>query len=149
MQNYALEMKTAIVCVFGFFTTLWGSFGWLFVIWIVCMALDYLSGSLAAGKTKTWTSEAARMGLAHKGGMILFVLGAAALDWFVGTAFDLLELGSLPFAYTAPVTALVLCWYILTELGSLFENAQKLGAAFPPGLSTFLENLKTGIFNKK
>ncbi len=146
MQSYALEIKAAISCVLGFFTALFGAMGWMVVIWVLCMALDYASGSFAAQKDKSWTSEAARKGLAHKGGMILFVLGAVALDLFVGVGLDVLAIENLPFAYTAPVTALVLSWYILTELGSLFENAQKLGAAFPPGLSAMLNKLKESIF---
>ncbi len=146
MQLYAIEIKGAIAAVFTFLTTIWGAFGWLALTWVACMALDYISGSIAAKKEGAWSSAKAREGLAHKGGMILFVLGGAILDSILGLGIGTLPLPQLPFEYTAPVTALVLCWYILTELGSLFENAQKLGAAFPPGLQSIIDALKKHIF---
>ncbi len=148
MQDHAISIKVAIAGVGAFFSALWGYFGWMVVLWVLCMALDYLSGSIAAKRSGQWNSQAAREGLAGKGGMILFVLGAAVLDLLLGLILQYVPAVSLPFDYTMPVSALVLGWYILTEIGSLFENAEKLGAQFPPFIKELLSALKKHLLPK-
>ena len=66
-------------------TALWGWFGWLTILWIICMVLDYLSGSMAAMKARDWNSAKAREGLWHKTGMIVAVLAAGLGDIIIGT----------------------------------------------------------------
>ena len=76
--------KAAVAAVVAALTTLWGWFGWLIIVWLFCMALDYITGSIAAMKAGEWSSEKARNGLAHKGGCIAVVLIAAVLDLGIG-----------------------------------------------------------------
>ena len=139
-----MGMKGALTALFGVLTAVWGTLGWLVVIWVGCMALDYLSGSWAAKRAGQWTSAAAREGLAGKGGMILFVLGATVLDFLLMLALAHLP-AQLPFSYNLPICALVLCWYILTETGSIFENAEKMGAHWPPFLRKVLQMLRQTV----
>ena len=40
--------KAAVAAVLGGLTALWGWFGWLVVAWVVCMLLDYGTGTAAA-----------------------------------------------------------------------------------------------------
>ena len=40
---------------------------------------------------------------------------------------------------------LVLAWYILTELGSILENAHKMGAAVPPWLTKLLKASREAV----
>ena len=40
---------------------------------------------------------------------------------------------------------LVLVWYILTELGSIVENAGRLGAPLPAWLSKAIAALESGV----
>jgi len=40
--------KAAVAAVVGCLTALWGWFGWLVVAWVVCMLLDYGTGTAAA-----------------------------------------------------------------------------------------------------
>ena len=148
MEQHAVTIKALFAGVFAFFSALWGTLGWLVVIWIGCMALDYLSGSLAARRKGKWSSAAAREGLAGKGGMILFVFGAAALDLLLGLALNNLPEIALPFDYTMPICGLVLCWYIITEVGSLFENAERLGASWPPFLKKVLGAMREYLMGK-
>ena len=105
------------------------------LIWIVVMALDYLSGTLAAWLSGEWSSTVAREGLKHKGGMILVVVVAGLADITLAIICT-----HLPVELTWPVLVLplVLAWYILTELGSILENAVKMGAPIPQWLMRLL-----------
>ena len=40
--------KAAVAAVLGGLTALWGWFGWLVLAWLLCMALDYGTGTAAA-----------------------------------------------------------------------------------------------------
>jgi len=58
--NYAHAALAGVITAVG---AMWGKLGWLFVLWALCMALDYLTGSLAAMKKGEWSSDRAREGL--------------------------------------------------------------------------------------
>lgn len=139
MNDTMLAIKAAVV---GFFTVLGSLLGWkgiMVVVWVVAMALDYISGTFAACKNKSWCSETARQGLWHKGGMILVVCVAAIADGIIVVIGDHLPLG---FSWPGLVLPLVLAWYIITELGSILENAVKMGANVP---EWFVRILKIGL----
>lgn len=97
------------------------------------MALDYLTGSAAAMQAGKWSSEAARNGLWHKLGGIVAVLISGILDLTLGHLLGNAPI-ALPFTYTVFLCPLVLVWYILTEAGSIVENAGALGAPIPEWL---------------
>lgn len=120
----------------------WGKIGWLLVIWVIVMLVDYITGSLAAFRRGEWDSTVARDGLWHKGAMITVVL--------VATLFDLAVLAitqsagiSLPFP--ALMLPLVLAWYTITELGSIIENAIKMGAVVPKWLKKGLKIVSDAV----
>ena len=123
----ATEIKAALAAVIAFFTALWGWLGWAVLIWVFCFLLDYLSGTAAARKAGEWSSDIAREGVWHKLGEIFAVLVAALCDIALrvileGSGLDLgIQIGPM-------VTPVVLLWYIITELGSIAENAEKMGA---------------------
>lgn len=118
-------------------TALWGWFGWLVILWLVCMVLDYVTGTLAAIKKGDWSSAVARAGLWHKAGMIFVVLIAALTD-FALTLILRAGVVELPVDYSIALTVIVLAWYTLTELGSSLENATKLSDHTPDWLTKFL-----------
>ena len=60
------------------------------------MALDYLTGSMAAAKEGQWSSARAREGIWHKCGMIVVVLVAAGADLLLATVLANLPLVALP-----------------------------------------------------
>lgn len=134
------EIKGAAAACIAALTALWGWFGWLVVLYIVCMAADYLSGSVAAMRQGAWTSKAARDGIWHKAGSILVVLVAGAADLLLSTLLAHIPGVSLPFEYTALICPVVVVWYILTELGSIVENAVALGAPCPKWLGQMLDS---------
>lgn len=139
MEDNLMTFKGAIA---AFFTALGGFLGWqgiMALVWAAAMALDYLSGTMAACRAGQWSSAVARDGLWHKGGMILVVVVAAVAD---GVMAVLCENLPMNMAWPGVVLPLVLAWYILTELGSILENAVKMGAVVPTWL---VKLLKAGL----
>lgn len=129
MENYLTEVKAAIAVFFTALTALLGWQGVMAVVWVILMLMDYLSGSLAARKTGTWKSSTAREGFLHKGGMILVVLVALLAD--IAMSFALPHIPLINIAWPDILFPTVLAWYIITELGSILENAVKMGAKVP------------------
>ena len=137
--------KAAVAAVVGCLTALWGWFGWLVVAWVVCMLLDYGTGTAAALRAGEWSSKVARDGLWHKLGEAVAVLVAAILDGVIGLILANVPALTLPFYYTVFLTVLVLVWYIMTELGSLVENAGALGAPVPAWLRKAIAALESTV----
>ena len=127
MEDKLMGIKAAFAAVCSGLASFLGWQGFMALVWVAAMALDYLSGSAAACKAGKWSSAEARTGLWHKGGMILVVCVAAISDL------------PLQMDWPARVLPLVLGWYILTELGSILENAVKLGAHVPGWLVKLLQ----------
>ena len=139
MENYLTKTKLAMA---GFFTAAAAFLGWqgiMALVWVAAMAVDYITGSAAAMKEGQWSSAVARQGLWHKGGMIAVVIVALIADGALGMLCEHLPIG---ISWTSILLPLVLAWYIMTELGSILENAVKMGAAVPKWL---VKLLKTGL----
>ena len=142
-SNIFLAVKAAIVGVFGAFGAAFGWLGWLVLAWVACMAVDWLSGSSAAMQAGQWSSARARGGIWHKAGMIVVVIVAALADAVLGTVAA--KVPGLPVEYTVLRLPMVLVWYILTELGSILENAAAMGAPVPEFLIRILANAKDTV----
>ena len=138
IMEHVNRFKAATAAITGVLTALWGWMGWLVVGWAVCMAMDYLTGSMAAAKAGEWNSTRARDGIWHKCGMIVVVLVAAGVDLLLEAALEHLPGIQLPFAFGGLVCPMVLVWYIITELGSIAENGVALGAPVPVWLTKLL-----------
>lgn len=123
--------KMSLAAVFGAISAALGWFGWLVVAYVVAMAMDYLTGSAAALKNGEWSSRAAREGCWHKLGSMVAVAAALLFDGIVGMIVNHIPAVSLPFAYTVLIAPVVIAWYIVTELGSVVENAGRMGAPVP------------------
>lgn len=137
--------KAAISAVVAVLTALWGWLGWLVVGWAAAMAIDYLTGSAAALSSGEWSSEIARKGVWHKTGCIATVAAAGLLDAVLGHLLGGVQQVVLPFTYTVFFCPLVLVWYVLTETGSIIENAGKMGAPIPPWLRKAIASLKDKV----
>ena len=136
MKETMLGYKAALVVAISTMGELLGWKGILMVAWVAAMAMDYLSGTMAACKEGKWSSAVARQGLWHKGGMILVVAVSGMADIVMMILCD-----HIPVAISWPglILPLVLGWYLLTELGSVLENAVRLGANVPQWLVKLLE----------
>ena len=139
----AAEMKAVITAIFAFGTALWGWPGWGIMALALCMVLDYISGTAAAMRAGEWSSKIARDGLWHKLGEIFALLVAVLLDVAIKVIFNSEELESIiKIDYPCIFTLIVSIWYIFTELGSIIENAAKLGAPVPAWLKKIIAQLK-------
>ena len=136
------DIKAAIITAMGALTGLWGWFGWLVIGWIMCMLLDYITGSAAAAKDGKWSSEVSRTGVWHKAGMIVVVMVAAAADLLLSIVISQLP---VVFDYPGMICPVVLAWYIVTELGSITENAVHMGAPVPAWLVKLLDMGKDAV----
>lgn len=125
MEEHITVTQMALVGVLSAVGAMWSKIGWLILLWAVTMALDYATGTLAALRNKEWNSDRAREGIWHKAGMLVVVIVAGLFDVAIkeitGTAGI-----SLPFDMLA--LPIILSWYTITELGSILENAIKMGA---------------------
>lgn len=145
MDSKVTELKAAFAAAVGLLTGLWGWMGWLVVGWVACMILDYVSGSAAACHEGDWSSARARDGIWHKAGMIVVVLVSAGADLLISLVLAKLPVLELPVAYPGLVCPVVLVWYIITELGSITENAAAMGAPVPKWLGKLLAAGKKAV----
>jgi len=145
MMDKITAFKAGAAAVCAALTALWGWFGWLAAAWAACMAIDYLTGSAAAIKGGAWSSQKAREGLWHKCGCIVAVIISGVLDFVIGLLLDNIPAVTLPFEYTVLICPLVVAWYILTELGSIIENAGALGAPMPGFLRKAVAALRSSV----
>lgn len=137
MKEKLLTVKAGMA---AFLTAVGAFLGWkgsMLLAWAVVMGLDYVSGTMAACKAGEWSSATAREGLWHKGGMILVVTVAAIADGVMVTMDDYVP---MEVDWPGILLPMVLGWYILTELGSVLENALELGANVPGWLVKLLKN---------
>lgn len=136
MNENLLTVKAGIV---AFGATLGAFLGWkgvMLLAWVMVMALDYLTGTLAACHSGQWCSATAREGVWHKGGMIAVVAVTAISDWIMVLVAEYIPIG---IQWPGIIMPLVLAWYIITELGSILENAVKMGANVPAWLVNILK----------
>lgn len=144
LDSTLTAIKVAIVTASG---VLGAFLGWrliMVLIWVGLMGLDYASGTWAARLTGTWKSEMARDGLGHKGGMVLVVAVCAIADFVMILVSEHLTYDVLPFEWPVVLFPIMTMWYIITEIGSILENAIKMGAPIPAWLPKILDaTLKT------
>lgn len=132
------QFKLALAACVAALTALWGWFGWIVVALVFLMVVDYLCGSAVAVKEHKWSSATARAGIWHKCGYVLAVVVAGMADLIIGQILGNLPV-ELPFQYSVLFCPMVVVWYILTEMGSILENAVTMGAPVPAFLKRALE----------
>ena len=139
----AHELRALLTAAMSFIVALLGWVGIAVAVMLACMVLDYITGTWAAKAHAEWTSEKAREGLWHKLGEIVALLVAALCDIAVGV---ILPSAAAPligdYHHRGYITLIVAVWYIFTELGSILENAAKLGAPIPEKLIKGIGRLK-------
>lgn len=144
MTEHIAAAKAAVTAGITALTSVWGRTGWLAAFWIAAMLLDYITGTAVAVRAGAWSSKAAREGLWHKTGSVIAVLAAALLDLAVAHALPDQAAGAI----TVALLPLACAWYLITELGSIIENAGRLGAPVPEILRKAIAVLRDGADRK-
>ena len=97
------------------------------------IVLDFVSGTLKALYTKTWSSTIMRQGLISKSSSVLVIALGVVLDY----AQTVVDLG-----FTLPLSLSTAIYIILMEVGTMIEN---LGAIdkdiVPPVIKQFFSKL--------
>lgn len=145
MNDYLVYIKAALTALATAIAAFLGWKGILCFAWVIAMAIDYASGTAAAWKSGNWSSSVARQGLWHKCGMIFAVAVSAIADGVMDVVTTNLNIG---ISWPGLVLPLVLTWYILTELGSVLENAAAMGADIPPILADALAMAQKTVKDK-
>lgn len=135
-NNIFLTIKAAFVAITVFLGSEMGWLGKVIFVWLICMVIDWASGSAAAAAHGQWSSATARAGIWHKVGMILVVAVAGMTDFILGVAVE--HIPGLGVQYSVLVLPVILVWYIFTELGSIAENATEMGAPVPTWITKML-----------
>lgn len=130
-MNHINFFKAAITGILAGISAWLGWLGWLTVAFVMCMSVDWITGSAVAVKAGEWNSKTGREGLWHKTGSIIAVIVSALLDVVIGTVINNIPSITLSFSYTVLLCPIVIVWYILTEMGSIIENVGKMGAPVP------------------
>ena len=138
MSNAHVALKNTVLLLAaaygGVIAQLFGGWDALLKTLIVCMAVDYVTGLIAAAMGKSRksksgriTSKAAVQGIVKKTVVLLIVLVAAALESAAGTEF---------------IRDTVLIFFIGSEGISIVENAGLLGVPMPSVLKKWFEALR-------
>lgn len=135
-NNIFLTIKAAFVAITVFLGSEMGWLGKVIFVWVLCMVIDWASGSAAAASHGKWSSATARAGIWHKIGMVLVVAVAGMTDFILGVAVE--HIPGLGVQYSVLVLPVILVWYIFTELGSIAENATEMGAPVPTWITKML-----------
>ena len=123
----AIDSAAGIVgAVIGF---MYGEVNGLFWALITFMALDYISGVLAAIGGRKLSSKVGFRGIAKKLLILVFVALGHITDTYV--------LGGVPAAMSA-----AMLFYIANEGISIVENAAALGLPVPQKIKNVLEQIK-------
>ena len=119
----------------GIFTFLYGDAGPLLIWLVVFVILDFVTGTLAAILTGTWTSKRNALGVLKK--MLAFCI--VALAHGLDVAFSEL----LPFQIIESIT---ICAYAAGEFGSIIENLDKMGLrVVPPVVRKLIDALNAKL----
>lgn len=144
MDEHIFATQAALAVFIGTLGAVLGWKGIMLLLLVIAMLLDYISGTLAAKHTGTWSSTVAREGLFHKGGIILVTTCALLADALFCVAIPVIPIGD-GLDNPGLFLPLVLAWYIVTEIGSVLENAVKMGASVPKFFRDAIEHTQTTV----
>lgn len=121
-MEHVKELKLAISSVFATIFYLIGWQGYLLILLLAAMIIDFITGSLAARKNNEWTSAKASEGRRRKAMTFMAIIAALILDsviWIMGSVNPIFE---LPFEWPFLFTFASVIWFIMSEIGSMLEN---------------------------
>ena len=121
---------------------------------VLMMAIDYITGMLAAKKEAVehpgdpkygWSSAVGMNGIIKKFGILCVIVVSMVLDYIVATL-------AIQMNFNPPITTLfsllVTSWFLLNEMLSIIENSGRMGADVPDWLAKYIAGLKDKIDNE-
>ena len=149
MDTDATIKKGVMASFITVLSFLYNSFGVLFVILLVLMVIDYISGFASAWVRKEHKSRVGIVGILKKIGYVALVVTAALFDLAIPHVAN--QIGTtLPFS--SIFGTIVTCWLISNEALSITENLGEIGVPTPKFLKVALEKFRVlleNIGNKK
>lgn len=133
------------------FTARLGILGWVLLVLLVCMIIDFLSGMAASAKESLdhpddesygWSSKKGKAGILKKFGYVLVVSAAIILDFIIYKTAGYLNFDMPTSTFFGLVVAIL---FILNELLSIVENAGRMGAPVPGFLRKTISVLKNKV----
>ena len=118
-------------------------FLWVLIAYFVAIVTDYLTGTIAAYLNGEWVSSKARKGLIKKCLMLAVLMIPLLLDVLIGLAAD--KVITLPWTFRGLFLPLATVWYMITELGSIIENLDKLGVPIPAFLKRAISAIHKSV----
>ena len=125
-----------------------------FILLIVLMSIDYISGMVASKKESLehpnskkygWNSTKGLLGIYKKAGYIFTILVAICTDYVI---FIYIEKMGLETNNKTFFGLLVVIWFILNETLSILENVGRMGVKLPQFLVNAISSLKDDIDKK-
>ena len=138
MNDNLVAAKAALIAFLGAVCTFLGWRMILLLVLVLLMGVDYASGTLAARQNGTWKSGVSKQGVGHKVGTVFVILAVCVADFVIMVICDSLPNDVLQFSWPMPIFPMITLWYILTELGSIIENAIEMGVHVPEWLPKIL-----------
>lgn len=151
MENKILVIKITLTTACAFFGDKFGALCPTLCLFMLLMLVDYVSGMLAAKKEALehpndnkygWSSKKGVIGIYKKVGYIITVLVAISTDYVIFKMVD--EIG-LEYNTNTLFGLMVLVWFVLNELLSILENAERMGVQLPFFLVSALSNIRKNI----
>ena len=121
--------------------------GLLFILLVVALVIDYLSGSLAARKHNEWNSRKATEGRVKKALVFVALITAIILDTMIMILVKYSNAFNLSFDWPFAFTLVSTVWFILSEAGSTLENLAIYGLNIPKFLIKGIKVLKGKVEN--
>jgi toxin secretion/phage lysis holin len=141
-MEHVKELKLAIASAFATVFYLIGWQGYLFLLLVAAMVIDYITGSVAARKNNEWTSAKATEGRQRKALTFAAIIVAIILDsaiWIIGSVNPVFN---LPIEWPFVFTFVSAFWFLFSEAGSALENLIICGLNLPTFLIKGIKILK-------
>lgn len=109
------------------------------LILCVVMIIDYITGMIAAWKSKSLSSKKGAFGIVKKICYLFLVCVGIGVDWLI---YSGLQSMGVSLGISMFFGVLVTIWLIINELISILENLKKIGVPLPSFLSAIVNRLK-------
>ena len=106
----------------------------------VVMLLDYITGMVAAWRSRELSSKKGSFGIIKKLCYLIAVCVGIIADWVIYSGLDSM---GVSLGITVLFGVIITIWLIINELLSILENLRKIGVPLPGFLGKILNRLKT------